>query len=223
MRLHHFLIPLGLLLIYLQPHLSAAAHAQDALPIVDKGEVAPLLANCEHLLKAAALVRAPLPQATRRALQEIIKAGPQDATALEKVQKLLDPYCLVGVNINPESRVKAARGPAAANLVQYQDTVFLVKVHNEAGVTQRLTLTSPHLLGGEGGESDRWLSATVYAKPPLREKLSGHEVEYVILVLSSRIAGKREAKFIFDVGQGTQDLGFRAEVPILFTIKPPSP
>jgi hypothetical protein len=44
----------------------------------------------------------------------------------------------------------------------------------------------------------------------------------VILRLRSSEAGKREATLQFDVGQGTQDLGFRAEVPILFTVRPAS-
>ena len=38
--------------------------------------------------------------------------------------------------------------------------------------------------------------------------------------LYSRDAGKREAKLAFDVGQGTQDLGFRNEVAILFECEP---
>ena len=36
----------------------------------------------------------------------------------------------------------------------------------------------------------------------------------------SRDRGKREASLAFDVGQGTQDLGFRNEVPILFECLP---
>ena len=38
--------------------------------------------------------------------------------------------------------------------------------------------------------------------------------------LIHNVAGKREATVGFDIGQGTQDLGFRAEVPILFTVRP---
>ena len=34
---------------------------------------------------------------------------------------------------------------------------------------------------------------------------------------------KREAKFSFDVGQGTQDLGFRNDVDVLFTVQPAFP
>ena len=62
-------------------------------------------------------VKAPLPEETERRLQGLLgRQEPGDA-ALE-VQKLLDAHCLVGVNINPESRVKATRGPAAGS---YED------------------------------------------------------------------------------------------------------
>ena len=60
-----------------------------------------------------------------------------------KIQAVLDPLCLASVSINPESRVKVSLGPAAAELVQHGWRVFLVKVHNEAGVTPPLRLTSP--------------------------------------------------------------------------------
>ena len=50
--------------------------------------------------------------------------------------------------------------------------------------------------------------------------LSGLEVEYALALIYSSEAGRREATIAFDVGQGTQDLGFRAEVPVLFTVKP---
>jgi len=45
-------------------------------------------------------------------------------------------------------------------------------------------------------------------------------LEYRIILLYSRDAGQREAKFSFNVGQGTQDLGFRNEVDTLFTCLP---
>src|SRR5437764_609027 len=40
------------------------------------------------------------------------------------------------------------------------------------------------------------------------------------LLVYSTEAGKREATLGFDVGQGTQDLGFRGEAPVLFDVKP---
>jgi hypothetical protein len=194
------------------------------LPLVEKGDVAALRANCARLLQALEASGAPLPVATQQGLRAALQPEVQDSAARERIQQLLDPYCLIGVNINPESRVKATRGPAEAHLVQLQDTVVLIKVHNEAGVTQRLTLTSPHLVDADGNAGEeRWLAASIHHNPPMPEKLTGHELEYLLLVLSSRVAGKREARLVFDVGQGTQDLGFRAEVPVLFTIKARKP
>ena len=198
---------------------SGGAFAQAPLAVVNKADLRPLLANCERLVQALDELNAPLPRDTREALRQLVKTGADDPQALEKIQQLLDPLCLVGVTINPESRVKVARGPAEALLVQGRRAILLVKVHNEAGVTQELELTGPHLRPpGAGADGDRWLRAAVYREPPMGRKLTGHELEYVLLVLSTDEVGKREARLIFDVGQGTQDLGFRAEVPVLFTI-----
>ena len=60
----------------------------------------------------------------------------------------------------------------------------------------------------------------MFDKQPLNETLSGLALEYRIVELYSRDAGKREAKLAFDVGQGTQDLGFRNEVNVLFDCEP---
>src|SRR5438876_5791105 len=56
----------------------------------------------------------------------------------------------------------------------------------------------------------------MFNRPPLKKELSGLKLEYPIVQLYSRDAGKREAKIAFNVGQGTQDLGFRNEVDVLF-------
>jgi hypothetical protein len=165
--------------------------------------------------KALDGLKAPLPAATADALRGLGKdAHPGEETATA-VQKLLDPHCLVGVTINPESRVKAARGPAEAVLLRGQPSYLLIKVHNDAGVTHALTVTGPQLRGADG---KGWLEAAV-EKGSTEGKLSGGKVEYVILRLVAHEAGKREATLKFDAGQGTQDLGFRAEVPVLFTVR----
>ena len=90
--------------------------------------------------------------------------------------------------------------------------------HNDAGVTAPLVIRGSQLRSAEGKGPDRWLEAAVITEAPLSKNLSGGKVDYVVLRLTAREAGKREATLQFDVGQGTQDLGFRAEVPILFTV-----
>ena len=53
-------------------------------------------------------------------------------------------HCLIGIEINAESRVKSMQGPARPRLIQNGWSVFLVKVHNEAGVTAELAAESPN-------------------------------------------------------------------------------
>ncbi|MSU57049.1 MAG: hypothetical protein EXS35_02530 [Pedosphaera sp.] len=182
-------------------------------------ELQPLTAQVQRLTEAMDLVGSPFDATTRKALEAAMQDG--DAKrASEKIQTALAPHCLFLVNINPESRVKVARGPAAAELVEQGWRQFLVQVVNEAGVTAALRAESTNaakLAGSPAGDiGNRWLDLMTYDGQPLQPKLSGLKLEYRIVQLYSRDAGKREAKFSFDVGQGTQDLGFRNEVDLLF-------
>lgn len=205
----------------------------DELPVVGDVPSQPIKAQVQRLVAALDFLGQPLTVEQRRALDDALaKEEPEAGLALQKV---LDPLVLVGVHINPESRVKAARGPAAARLVQHGWTVFLVKVHNEAGITAALRVNSPqaapvHQRSTAAAEpkktilpadvENRWMDVATFDQQPLLPRLSGLVLEYRIVQIYSRDPGKREATLIFDVGQGTQDLGFRSEVPILFEIQP---
>jgi hypothetical protein len=176
--------------------------------------------HCRQLLTGLDAWKAPLPPETTRGLQSLLDREPADPeAAAAAVQKLLDPHCLIGVTINPESRVKAVRGPRDADLRLGQETRVLVKVHNEGGITAALRVSGRQLAAWGRKPDGSWLEAVIATEAPLGRKLSGRRLEYRVLRLRPREAGKREATFQFDVGQGTQDLGFRAEVPILFTVR----
>jgi hypothetical protein len=54
----------------------------------------------------------------------------------------------------------------------------------------------------------------------MRRRLTGLALEYAILEIYSRDAGQRSAKIAFNVGQGTQDIGFRNDVMTVFTALP---
>jgi hypothetical protein len=200
--------------------LPGAVQAQTGLPVAEEVAWEPLREHCRQLLAGLEAARSPLPDATVRELKALLESEPRDAkTAAGTMQKLLDAHCLVGVTINPESRVKAVRGPADAALRRDKELVFLIKVQNDGGVTHPLTVSGPELIIKEKAEAGQWLSAAIPKDAPLGGKLSGRTLEYRVIRLTARETGKREATFRFDVGQGTQDLGFRAEVPILFTVK----
>lgn len=199
---------------------SFPARGQSGLPIADEVDAAALREQCRRLLQALEKLQAPLAADLARDLKGVLDDSPLDAeTVSARIQKLLDAHCLIGVNINPESRVKAARGPLAAVLPGDRPVLVLLKLHNEAGVTHPLIVAGPQLRTVNEAGPDRWLEAAVVTDKPLLKNLTGQRVEYVVLQLRAHEMGKREATLRFDVGQGTQDLGFRAEVPILFTVR----
>jgi hypothetical protein len=201
--------------------LGAVLVSAEELPIVTNVEHQPLGAQIVRVLDTLDMVGEPLPPGEAAELRKLAAGGGKQS--IERIQKILDRYCLVGVNINPESRVKVQQGPAKAELIEQGWRSFLVKVHNEAGVTAVLGVDSPNagrLFNSPAGTIQRkFLDIQMFNKQPMRERLSGLEVEYRIVQLFSRDAGKREGKLLFDVGQGSQDLGFRNEIDILFTIK----
>ena len=196
----------------------------EELPLVSAVEFQPLAAQVARVVQALEVVGEPLPKAEAAELQKLLTAPGGGKAQVEAIQKILDKRALVGIEINPESRVKAQQGPAAARLMEQGWRTFLVKVANQAGITAVLAVDSPN--SGQlantsaGGVGRRWIDHAMFNKQPMKPHLSGLEVEYRILQLYSKDAGKREAKLIFDVGQGTQDLGFRSEVDILFTASP---
>lgn len=202
--------------------LSAACFAQ-ALPEVENVEYQPLAAQAQRVETALDVLGEPLKAADKAKLAEVLK-GPGGKAGVAAIQKILDAYCIAGVEINPESRVKVQQGPAKAELVEQGWRAFLVKVNNQAGITAVLAVDSPNagqLANSPAGAVNRkWMDIALFNKQPMKPHMSGLELEYRIVQFYAKDAGKREAKLLFDVGQGSQDLGFRSEVDILFTINP---
>ncbi|MFC1544805.1 CehA/McbA family metallohydrolase [Gemmatimonadota bacterium] len=197
-------------------------------------EYQPFISATNRLVEAMDFIGMPLAPRDQEELERWLTSGNQEQ-ALASIQQILDRYCLALININPESRVKVKEGPATKELVQQGWRSFLVKVHNQAGVTAPLGVASPNALplykqsGGspepevtvpESEIPHRFFDIEVHTKPPFKPELSGLELEYRIVHLYSRDAGRREATIGFNVGQGTQDIGFRNVVPILFNCVP---
>lgn len=216
----------------------AASGSAQELTNVTKVEHQPLVAATGRLVQALKYVGAPLLAEDQAAVQAAMRET-DAATSIAGIQAVLDKYCLVGVHINPESRVKVAEGAVRKELVQQGWRTFLVKVHNEAGVTAELMAESPNAgplyQQGKGARQrplttddlvqpadvpQRFLDLVMFNRQPLKHRLSGLELEYRIIQVYSRDVGKREAELGFNVGQGTQDLGFRNSVALLFDCVP---
>ena len=223
-QFHLILIGCMLLLTF------ASVGFTDELRLVSEVEFQPFASATQRLIEALDYLGSPLSEDDLSAIREALVSD-DHKQAVDDIQKSLDSYCLVGVTINPESRVKVKEGSANKELMQHGWRTFLVKIHNEAGVTAPLAAESANaapLYKRSGGSPEpqmtvpksdiphRFLDIEVYSNPPLKADLSGLELEYRIIQLYSRDSGKREAMLGFNVGQGTQDIGFRNAVPILF-------
>ena len=194
----------------------------------------PLAQQVRQLEEALNYLGQPLPAADTRRIHEAI-ANPDEAAAVRALEAVLDPHVLVNVDINPESRVKVEEGAAKPDLVEAGTRLFLVKVINNGNVRAPLAVQSPNsgdvYVRSNGSPAppirlspqeskDRWANISLYQRQPMRARLSGLALEYAILEIYSRDAGQRSAKISFNVGQGSQDIGFRNDVAILFTAEP---
>ena len=138
------------LLLLLLSALCLTTLAESKLPLVEDLEWQPFNAQVSRVIEALSYQGAPLATQDKSALEKL--SGPDAAT---KAQEILDRYCLLAVDITPESRVKVAQGPAKAVLAEQGWKTFLVKVHNEAGVTTELRAVSPNAQSAFSGGAYR--------------------------------------------------------------------
>src|SRR3954467_15793305 len=195
------------------------------LPLVRQVDWQPFSSQVKRIVEATDLLGAPFTAEEKESIAKLIQAG-NSGDALAQVQQILDRHCLFGLQINPEMRVKVAQGAAKPELVEQGWRVFLVKVQNDSGATADLRAVSPNAVSLYEGPpansasdkafksaakpqaSERWLELQTFDSQPLNRRLSGLALDYRILQIYSRDAGKREARISFNIGQGTQDLGF---------------
>ncbi|WP_417851519.1 hypothetical protein [Thalassoglobus sp.] len=124
--------------------LCATCCAQD-FPTVVEVERQPLIESTKRLVEALKFVGAPLSAEEQQELQKAYDSD-DDQAIVRTAQKILDPYCVAGVHINAESRVKVSVGPARKELIQNGWRSYLVKVFNEAGINPPLQIESPNAL-----------------------------------------------------------------------------
>jgi hypothetical protein len=194
----------------------------------------PLAQQVRRLEDAMNYLGQPFPAADHEAINAAIATADAGA-AVAELEKILDRYALAIVDINAESRVKVEPGPAKPELVEGGTRLFLVKVINRANVTAALRVASPNsgnvYIQSTGNPepkleltpqnaADRWAEISVYDKPPMDRRLSGLALDYRILEIYSRDSGQRSAQISFNVGQGSQDIGFRNDILVLCNALP---
>ncbi len=199
----------------------------------------PLAANIRRLLQTLDSLGAALEASPRDDITNAIAS--EDGSVL---QTLLDPVAIFVIEINPELRVKVKRGPGDPVLQQGGYTPIIIKVINDATLARPLHISSPQAGAVYAGAAEgillrqaqtelkrnentnrerRFLDVEMFDQSPMTPTLSGLNVEYALALIHCSESGTREATIAFDVGEGTQDLGFRSEVPVLFSVRPAIP
>ncbi len=194
----------------------------------------PLAQQARRLETTLSYLGQPLAPADHRLIDDALAVADEEE-GVQQIQTALDKYVLAVVRINPESRVKVEEGAAKPELVEGGTRLFLVKVINHGNVRAPLSCrvrTAATCTSAPTGiprrpssyspqeSKERWANISLYQRPPMRPRLSGLALEYAILEVYSRDAGQRSAKISFNVGQGSQDIGFRNDVTVLFTALP---
>src|SRR5262245_23966227 len=113
-----------------------SGYSQSPPPFVRQVEFQPLAAQARRVLEALEYLGEPFSSADKVALERAT-ASPGDGS-VESLQEILDARVLFAVHIDPSRRVHVAQGLAKPELVEGGWRQFLVKVANEAGVTDPL-------------------------------------------------------------------------------------
>ncbi len=226
---------LVLVLIFLPNGVRIARAAGTGAESSSRVALQPFMDEVQGLQTALNFLGQPLAKQDQERIKSLFASQNPEA-AVSQTEAILDKYVLAVVTISAESRVDVKRGSALPDLVQDGTRLFLVKVVNQAGVTAPLAVESPnsgpvyiksksspepeHRLTF-GDVRNRWADISLFDQPPMSgERLSGLPLEYRILVISSRDAGQRAGRLSFNVGQGSQDVGFLNEISVLFKIAP---
>jgi hypothetical protein len=217
---YQLLGPLPTIMVIASPLLAAD------LPLIRKVDRQPLAAQAKRVVQALDYLGAPLPEADKKSLEAAAEEA-KETKAVETIQTILDKHCLFGVRIaqwgtEPTDVLPIIQpGPAKPELAEQGWRVFLIKVDNPTGIKNvELRADSPNALPlvqrssskpdpkvtSVGEVSQRFLDLQMFNSQPMVRDLSGLEVEYRVLQIYCRDAGRKEAKLGFSLWQsGVKD------------------
>jgi|GEM_PF-6764158 len=141
------------------------------------------------------------------------------ATSIDQLRRCAEPWTLLRIHINPESRVKLAVVSPPVSLTVGDKSRFLLEVFNEAGIEAPLRIRA--IDRSQPGTVDApWCSVEILETGHTSVALTGEQREWKLVEICCKEVGFREIHFSADAGQGTQDLGFRATADLLIKCLP---
>jgi hypothetical protein len=199
-------------------------------------ELQPLAAQVKRVIDALDHLGNPLPAVDRKAIADAQKKEDKKAAALA-IQEVLDRHCLASINLEAGKSPSMTLGIARPELAEQGWRVFLVKVINPKGL-DKLELrpespnTAPIYRRSSGGPApkvepvgqvgSRFLDLDTFNTQPLVRHLSGLEVEYRIIQIYCRDAGRKVAQLGFGLyADGAKSPAWRSgEQEVVFESAP---
>ena len=181
---------------------SSLSAQSGSIPLVERVDAQPLLVITNRLSEAMHSIGAPFTQEQIQTLN-VLKNEPSDTKITASIQRMLDPLCVASIEIRADGEMIVTPGETV-DLAENGWRALLVKVVNRAGVQSKLRVDSPNARPIPHGPKDdidnRWLALSMYDGRPLNANLSGLELEYRIVQLSSTTVGNRKARLEFNAG-----------------------
>ena len=182
---------------------SSSSHAQSATAELEV-PAQPLLAQVHRLTETIDLVGQPFGKSLIEAINSAKSLGSDDET-VAALQRILDPRCLVEIDLSKSGAPKVTRGKTSAELIQQGWRTFLVKVINRHGNTGQLMVDSPNAKSIPHGPADqvqsRWMQISSVDTKPMRKRLSGLALEYRIVQVYCRDVGAVTGELNFAIGE----------------------
>ena len=133
------LVALSLLLAF---DTAVPSYAQSRLPTIEHVDAQPLLASVNRLVEAMDYIGSPLSESVVAEIKSLELGDDRQAT--QRIQQLLDPFCLAGVSINETGPPSVSKGNARRELLEQGWRTFLIKVVNQPRNASRLLIESPN-------------------------------------------------------------------------------
>ncbi|TWU06367.1 CehA/McbA family metallohydrolase [Stieleria varia] len=131
----------------------------------------------------------------------------------------LAPLTWLAASVNPESRVKISAKRERIELLQGRPQRFLIQLENTAGITAPLGIQAIDITA-DPPQAATWCDIRVIDSPFSSVYCTGAVDEFKVVEILVHEEGLREVRLVADVGQGTQDLGFRATADIQIHAEP---
>ncbi len=143
-----------------------------------------------------------------------LRAGLAAADSAAGLCAVVQPLVVLNVDVNPESRVKLIAASPLPDLVVERTYRFLLEVRNHARIRAPLRLIATDR-STTPPRAAPFCAVRIVDSIASSSFLSGQELEWKIVEVRCTAMGLREVHIEADVGQGTQDLGFRSAADLL--------